>query len=67
MGDIYYSWQENAEKNTANGTLEITSDDYQLFWKLNDFMASDNQLMIVKAAAEILWNLLLEKVGIHDA
>jgi hypothetical protein len=63
MADIYFSWQENADKNSYNGSLQITNNGYELFWGLSDFTTGDD-LLTAKAVAEILWNQFLERVGI---
>ncbi len=67
LGDIYYSFQERAERNTANGWFAIENDDYSLFLKQNDMMSSDrDQKLTPHACAEQLWNKFLGQAGIEN-
>lgn len=65
LGDIYYSFSENAPTNSANGWFTIQSDDYNLFlyhtsmWPMNP----DDRLT-PEAAAEQLWVNYLENAEI---
>lgn len=68
LGDIYYSFSENAPPNTANGGFTIESDEYDLFLKpsMSAFSGHDERLS-VQGAAELLWTDFLEQAGVsHD-
>lgn len=68
LSDIYYSFQENASKNTSNGGFNIHSDDYELFLTSYSFMNPANEEKFTpEQAAEILWNEFLEQAGISFA
>ncbi|MBY5971880.1 toll/interleukin-1 receptor domain-containing protein [Ferrimonas balearica] len=57
LGDVYYSFNENAGDNTANGGFNISSDDYEQFLiqTMNIFGTADKRLT-PEQAAEALWN-----------
>ncbi|SMD13878.1 TIR domain-containing protein [Primorskyibacter flagellatus] len=65
LGDIYYSFSENAPDNTANGALNIAADDYEqyltatmsMFGREHDRLNSDQ-------AAVYLWNQFIDQAGI---
>ncbi len=65
MGDIYYSFSENAGDNTANGGFNVSADDYEQFLvqTMNMFGKADKQLAPDRAA-EVLWNEFIGNVGI---
>ena len=65
LGDIYYSYNENAGDNTANGGFNVSADDYEQFLiqTMNIFGNGDEQ-MTPQQAAETLWNEFIGKVGI---
>ena len=65
MGDIYYSFQENAPENTANGIFRIISDEYNLF--LNVSMSNQNIIdknMTAHEVAKIIWTEFAGQAGI---
>lgn len=65
MGDIYYSFSENAGDNTANGGFNVSADDYEQFLvqTMNIFGKSDERLA-PERAAEVLWNEFISNAGI---
>ncbi len=65
MGDIYYSYSENAPANTANGSFHVEADDYELYLKSGFLARSDgNERLTALQTAKIIWNELLERAGI---
>ena len=69
MGDIYYSFSENAPVNTANGGFRIESDEYDLFLRPSmlavHYNANHaNDRVSTQSAAEMLWREFLEQTGI---
>ncbi len=68
MGDIYYSFSENAAKNTSNGGFNIISDDYELFLSSHSFMRGHEEEKFSSIqVAESLWNDFLEQAGVNCA
>lgn len=68
LGDIYYSFQEDAARNTANGGFNVASDEYELF--LSPFMQmfhDGSEKLTADQAAEQLWNELIQQAGIDHA
>lgn len=65
LGDIYYSFSENAGDNTANGGFNISADDYEQFLiqTMNIFGKADEPLT-PERAAEVLWNEFISNAGI---
>jgi len=65
LGDIYYSFSENAGDNTANGGFNISADDYEQFLiqTMNVFGRADERLT-PERAAEVLWNEFIGNAGI---
>jgi hypothetical protein len=65
MGDIYYSFSENAPQNTANGSFNIEVGEYDLFLKPMSFGTNrgENKLS-AEHAAENLWTEFLEHAGV---
>jgi hypothetical protein len=65
MGDIYYSFSENAGDNTANGGFNVSADDYELFLAqtMNFFGKSDERLT-PERAVEVLWNEFIGNAGV---
>ncbi|WP_417809042.1 toll/interleukin-1 receptor domain-containing protein [Thioclava sp.] len=65
LGDIYYSFSENAGDNTANGGFNISADDYEQFLiqTMNIFGKADERLS-PDQAAEVLWNQFIGNAGI---
>lgn len=68
LGDIYFSFQENAASNTAQGSFRIDCDEYQLFLTEQFAMfANQSSRLSAEQAAENLWNKFIEQVGIDHA
>ena len=65
LGDIYYSFSENAGANTANGGFNVSADDYEQFLiqTMNIFGKADERLT-PERAAEVLWNEFIGNAGI---
>ncbi len=65
LGDIYYSFNENAGDNTANGGFNISADDYEQFLTqtMNMFGSADERLT-PHHAAEVLWNEFIGNAGV---
>ena len=65
LGDIYYSFSENAGDNTANGGFNISADDYEQFLiqTMSVFGRADERLT-PERAAEVLWNEFIGNAGI---
>lgn len=69
LGDIYWSFEENAPANTASGAVAITNDEFELFLKGRSFHfdASDRSRMTARDTAVMIWDEMLELAGIaHD-
>jgi hypothetical protein len=68
MGDIYYSFSENAPANTSNGGFRIESDEYELFlspWMFT--LSNEDARLSPRAAAEMLWTEFVQQAGVsHD-
>ena len=65
LGDISYSFTENAPANTANGMFTIEADEYELF--LSSLMMGFGQheeRLTPEAAAEQLWEKFLQQAGV---
>jgi len=68
LGDLYYSFSENAGDNTANGGFNVSADDYEQFLiqTMNIFGKADERLTPERAAG-VLWNEFIGNAGIaHD-
>ncbi|MBN8918133.1 MAG: toll/interleukin-1 receptor domain-containing protein [Rhizobiales bacterium] len=68
MGDIYFSFAENAPINTSNGGFQVSHDEYDLF--LQDSMSAmtrSGQRLSSEQAAKHLWNQFIEQAGITNA
>lgn len=65
LGDIYYSFNENAGDNTANGGFNVSADDYEQFLiqTMKIFGNADGRLT-PERAAEALWNEFIGNAGI---
>jgi hypothetical protein len=63
MGDISFSFSENADPNTANGWFSVESDGFELYLEANLFHSDDQRVTPVEAA-EILWRTLLDRAEI---
>jgi hypothetical protein len=65
MGDIYYSFSENAEANTANGGFSIDADEFDLFLTSRHFgFGNGKERLTPAAAAEALWSDFLQQAGV---
>tara|TARA_R110000751_G_scaffold272764_1_gene373003 strand:+ start:28596 stop:29540 length:945 start_codon:yes stop_codon:yes gene_type:complete len=68
LGDIYYSFNENAGENTANGGFNVSSDEYEQFLVVTMAMFGDvPDHLNPEQAAEYLWNQFIEQAGITHA
>lgn len=66
FGDITYTFQERAERGTANGWFSVVWDDYDLFLEHNNMMRGEaDKRLTPRAAAETLWDEFLSKAGIE--
>lgn len=65
LGDIYYSFNEDAGDNTANGGFNVSVDDYEQFLiqTMNIFGRADER-MAPEQAAEVLWSEFVDNAGI---
>ncbi|KLN60799.1 hypothetical protein WH96_10010 [Kiloniella spongiae] len=65
VGDIYFSYTENAPEGSANGYFSIDTTEYDLFLKPSIF---DHQItnteLSPESAAELLWTSFIKKAGI---
>ena len=65
MGDIYYSFSEDAAANTANGGFSIEHDEFELFLTSRDFgYRGREEKLSAEAAAESLWTEFVQKAGV---
>jgi len=66
LGDIFYSFQENAPPNTANGAFNVESDEYELFLSgaMMRFSGRDDEKYMPQEAAEQLWTEFLQQAGV---
>ena len=65
LGDIYYSFSENAGDNTANGGFNVSADDYEQFLiKTMNIFGKAEERLTPERAAEVLWNEFLGNAGI---
>ncbi len=70
MGDIYWSNQENAERNTANGSWNIGHTEYDQHLEGGNYSAfggGRERAFAPKAAAESMWDDFIERAGISHA
>lgn len=68
LGDIYYSFKENAGENTANGTFNVSSDEYEQYLVATmGIFGNSSDRFNSEQAAEYLWNLFIEQAGITHA
>ncbi|MFG5384466.1 toll/interleukin-1 receptor domain-containing protein [Yoonia sp. R2-816] len=65
LSDIYYSFNEDAGDNTANGGFNVSVDDYEQFLiqTMNIFGRADER-MAPEQAAEVLWSEFVDNAGI---
>lgn len=52
LGDIYYSFEEDASPNTANGAFHIEADEYELYLSGMMGIGTDRETYSPEAAAE---------------
>ena len=65
IGDIHYSFSENAPANKANGGFSVESDEYELFLAPMMLAASNkDERLSPHGAAEMLWSKFLEHAGV---
>ena len=65
LGDIYYSFSENADPNSANGIFHIESDEYEMYLSsMMSFFGSGRERLTPEEAAEHLWADFIEKAGV---
>lgn len=64
MGDISYSYSENAPPSTANGWLTVDADEYDLFVRWHGMGYGDDQRVSSDSAAKLLWKDFLTHAGI---
>jgi len=69
LGDIWYSFSENDQGNSAEGILSVESDGYQLGLRPTLMFSvltgqDKDELMSPSNAAEKMWSELLEKAGV---
>lgn len=68
LGDIYYSFNENAGENVANGGFNVSSDEYEQFLVVIMAMFGDvPDRLNPEQAAEYLWSQFIEQAGITHA
>lgn len=68
LGDIYFSFDENAGSNSANGGFNVSSDEYEQFLVgAMGWFAMQNERLTPEQAAEHLWNEFIEQAGITHA
>jgi len=65
LGDITYSYQRYAEPNTANGSLSVKSDEYNLFLSDDFGFRQEDKKTSPEQAAENLWKEFVERAGIE--
>jgi hypothetical protein len=66
LGDIYFSTSENASPNSANGSFDIESDNYELHLKPSLFVEELNPVD-AEGAALFMWRKLLKQAEIDYA
>jgi hypothetical protein len=65
MGDIYWSFSENAETNTAQGGFSVDNDEYELYLTDGSYgFQQRKERMSPAEAAETLWTEFLEQAGV---
>ena len=64
LGDIYYSFSENADPNSANGIFNIESDEYEMYLSGMMPFGSAREQLTPEEAAERLWADFIEKAGV---
>jgi len=65
LGDIYYSFDENAQSTGAQSIFRVTSDDYNLYLKeLWNVLGDSKSPITPEDLAHRLWKRFLEEAGI---
>ena len=66
-GEISYVYQQHAERNTSNGSIRVSNDDYQLFLTMDRFDMSGREggNITPEQAAEKLWTEFVKQAGIE--
>lgn len=64
LGDIYYSFSENADPNSANGIFHIDSDEYEMYLSSMRPFDRDWERLTPEEAAECLWANFIEMAGV---
>lgn len=68
MGDIYWSFEENSSRNSANGWVSVSSDEYDQFLKgPGSFLEDELENLNPAQFADYLWRRLIEQAGIDHA
>lgn len=67
MGDIYFSFTENASDGTANGWFDVEADEYELYLKRTSFGSNGGEERHPpEGAAESLWIEFLQDAGVSN-
>ena len=67
IGDISYSFEENAPSNTANGWFSVESDEYELYLKSSQMGFSlHSERLTPEDAAKQLWASFIKNAGIDQ-
>ena len=64
IGDISYSFTENAPPTTANGMFNIEADEYELYLSSMMGLGGHQERLAPEVAAERLWESFLEQAGV---
>lgn len=64
LGDISFSFAENAPSNTANGMFTVEADEYELYLSSMMGFGGQQKRLTSEAAAEQLWENFLEQAGV---
>lgn len=65
FGDISYSWSENTQTNTSNGSFNIEADEYELYLTAAMFSHGNREKRYTpESAASELWTDFLQQAGI---
>ena len=64
LGDISYSFTENAFPNMANGMFTIEADEFELYLRSMIGLTGNPERLTPEAAAERLWEKFLEQAGV---
>lgn len=68
MGDIFWSFEENSSPSSANGWVNVSSDEYEQFLEgLGSFHGQELKHASPVQFAENLWEQLIEHAGITHA